>query len=127
MSRGKKNTSHLLGLGLDNDDGHKRVTQADQFSILGGSLLPCVIGMVFKVSNSKAALASFTGGTIASLVWIFFFHFKEAKLFGVSQVLFDTPVTMLGRYSFIDTVIPALIVSSIIFYTYNRFVRESNE
>ena len=97
------------------------------FSILGGSLLPCVIGMVFKVSNSKAALVSFTGGTIASLVWIFFFHFKEAKLFGVSQFLFDTPVIMLGRYSFIDTVIPALIVSSIIFYTYNRFGRESNE
>lgn len=28
---------HLFGLGLDNDDGHKRVTRADQFSILGGS------------------------------------------------------------------------------------------
>lgn len=37
MSRGKNKTSHLLGLGLDNDDGHKRLTQADQFSILGGS------------------------------------------------------------------------------------------
>ena len=37
MSRGKYKTSHLLGLGLDNDDGHKRLTQSDQFSILGGS------------------------------------------------------------------------------------------
>ncbi|MBI5768253.1 MAG: hypothetical protein HZA93_10690 [Verrucomicrobia bacterium] len=27
----------LLGLGLDNDDGHKRITTGDQFAILGGS------------------------------------------------------------------------------------------
>lgn len=29
--------AHLFGLGLDCTDGHKRITQADQFSILGGS------------------------------------------------------------------------------------------
>lgn len=29
--------AHLLGVGLDNDDGHKRITQAEQFTILGGS------------------------------------------------------------------------------------------
>jgi len=29
--------AHLLGIGLDNDDGHKRITKAEQFSILGGS------------------------------------------------------------------------------------------
>ena len=35
----KKNIqqAHLLGLGLDNDDGHKRITQAEEFSIVGGS------------------------------------------------------------------------------------------
>ncbi len=35
----KKDTqqAHLLGLGLDNDDGHKRITQAEEFSIVGGS------------------------------------------------------------------------------------------
>ena len=27
----------LLGLGLDNDDGHKRITTAEEFAILGGS------------------------------------------------------------------------------------------
>lgn len=26
-----------MGLGLDNDDGHKRITRAEQFSIIGGS------------------------------------------------------------------------------------------
>lgn len=28
---------HLFGIGLDNADGHKRITQAEQFSVLGGS------------------------------------------------------------------------------------------
>ena len=27
----------LLGLGLDNEDGHKRITSAEKFAILGGS------------------------------------------------------------------------------------------
>lgn len=30
-------TAHILGVGLDNEDGHKRVTQAEKFSIVGGS------------------------------------------------------------------------------------------
>lgn len=29
--------SHLVGVGLDNQDGHKRITRADDFSIVGGS------------------------------------------------------------------------------------------
>lgn len=27
----------LLGLGLDNDDGHKRITTGEKFAIVGGS------------------------------------------------------------------------------------------
>jgi len=30
-------SAHLLGVGLDNEDGHKRLTQAEKFSIVGGS------------------------------------------------------------------------------------------
>ncbi|HVU33260.1 MAG TPA: hypothetical protein VHE61_07485 [Opitutaceae bacterium] len=29
--------SALLGLGLDNQDGHKRITTGEQFAIVGGS------------------------------------------------------------------------------------------
>ena len=29
--------AHLLGVGLDNDDGHKRITRAEDFSLVGGS------------------------------------------------------------------------------------------
>jgi len=37
MSRESSKRSHLSGVGLDNTDGHRRVTQADDFSIVGGS------------------------------------------------------------------------------------------
>ncbi len=29
--------NHLVGIGLDNKDGHKRLTQAENFAIVGGS------------------------------------------------------------------------------------------
>lgn len=35
-SRNRRRT-FLLGLGLDGRDGHKRVTRAEQFSVVGGS------------------------------------------------------------------------------------------
>lgn len=28
---------HLIGIGLDNEDGHKRVTRAERFAVVGGS------------------------------------------------------------------------------------------
>lgn len=33
----RKGKIGLLGLGLDNKDGHKRITQAEEFAIVGGS------------------------------------------------------------------------------------------
>ena len=35
--RRKAKTAHLLGIGLDNEDGHKRLTTAEQFTLVGGS------------------------------------------------------------------------------------------
>lgn len=29
--------AHLLGIGLDNKDGHKRLTRAEKFTVVGGS------------------------------------------------------------------------------------------
>ena len=40
MSKKRKKggrTAGLLGLGLDNDDGHKRITTGDKFAVVGGS------------------------------------------------------------------------------------------
>lgn len=35
--RRKTKSAHLLGVGLDHADGHKRLTSAEQFTIVGGS------------------------------------------------------------------------------------------
>jgi len=35
--RRKAKSAHLLGVGFDNEDGHKRLTSAEQFTIVGGS------------------------------------------------------------------------------------------
>lgn len=33
----RKRAAGLLGIGFDNDDGHKRITTGEQFAIIGGS------------------------------------------------------------------------------------------
>jgi hypothetical protein len=35
--RRKPKSAHLLGIGLDHQDGHKRLTSAEEFTIVGGS------------------------------------------------------------------------------------------
>ncbi len=37
MKKPKPDPAHLLGLGLDHHDGHKRITQGEQFTLVGGS------------------------------------------------------------------------------------------
>jgi len=37
MNRSQRSKAHLLGVGLDNTDGHKRLTRAEKFSVVGGS------------------------------------------------------------------------------------------
>ena len=37
MSEDTKKEAWLLGLGLDNQDGHTRITRGEQFFLLGGS------------------------------------------------------------------------------------------
>jgi hypothetical protein len=36
-TRRRRPKAHLLGLGLDHDDGHKRITTAEDFTLVGGS------------------------------------------------------------------------------------------
>jgi hypothetical protein len=37
MDRAKRHQNHLLGLGLDGQDKHKRITRGDGFNLVGGS------------------------------------------------------------------------------------------
>jgi hypothetical protein len=35
--KSRKKSAGLLGIGFDNEDGHKRITTGEQFAIVGGS------------------------------------------------------------------------------------------
>ena len=37
MKDNRKQNSKLIGIGLDNKDGHKRITESERFSVIGGS------------------------------------------------------------------------------------------
>lgn len=37
MKKPVQRKAHLIGLGLDHEDGHKRITQGEDFSLVGGS------------------------------------------------------------------------------------------
>ena len=37
MKRTSKKATQLIGIGLDSQDGHKRITQSERFSVVGGS------------------------------------------------------------------------------------------
>ena len=79
------------------------------FSILGGSILPSLVGLLRGHTDKIVAVWSVSSGMVASLVWILFFHFKESKLF--------TGITIdIGRYNFVDTVFPALLISLLVYY-----------
>ncbi|MDP4610619.1 MAG: hypothetical protein NWT02_05480 [Opitutales bacterium] len=37
MDKRSQQHAHLVGIGIDNSDGHKRITQSERFSLVGGS------------------------------------------------------------------------------------------
>ena len=37
MARAKRPSNHLLGIGLDAQDKHKRITRGEGFNLVGGS------------------------------------------------------------------------------------------
>lgn len=60
----KASNAHLLGIGLDAADGHKRITRADSFTLVGGSaethdkMTETVIKTVEKLSARGKTIAT---------------------------------------------------------------------
>ena len=98
----------VMCIAFENQPAFISRSTAVYFSLLGGSLLPSLIAMILGHVNSRASVWSFSTGAVASLFWLLFVHFKESKLF--------TGITIdIGRYNFVETIVPALIVSTIVY------------
>jgi len=108
----------LMCIIFENQPAFISRSTAVYFSLLGGSLLPSLIAMTRGEMHTQASVWSFTTGAIASLFWLLFIHFKESKLF--------TGVTIdIGRYNFVETIVPALIVSTIVYLIVRKYGQSS--
>ena len=86
------------------------------FGICAAAFLPAYVGALYlKKLSRKAAITSILTGTIASFVWIFFIHAKNAATIGLCQLVFGKPhvlaETGLVKLAQVDAVIIAVPLS----------------
>lgn len=73
MSRSTRD-AHLLGVGLDNQDGHKRITQAGFATVVGGSeethgrMTETVIKTGEELKRRGKSLANVDGRELAEII-----------------------------------------------------------
>jgi hypothetical protein len=69
-----KKDAALLGIGLDNDDGHKRITKGDQFVLLGGSeethgrMTETVVKTFEELKNRRKHLSEVEANELAEII-----------------------------------------------------------
>lgn len=72
-SPGKK-TAALVGLGFDNQDGHKRITTGEQFAVVGGSeethgrMTETVVKTFEELKNRRKHLAEVEPKELAEII-----------------------------------------------------------
>jgi hypothetical protein len=72
--KAKPGQAALLGLGLDNADGHKRVTTGEQFAIVGGSeetherMTETVVKTFEELKNRGKHLSEVPGRELAEII-----------------------------------------------------------
>ena len=86
------------------------------FGICAAAFLPAYVGALYlKKLSRKAAITSILTGTIASFIWIFFIHAKNAATIGLCQLVFGKPhllaETSLVKLAQVDAVIIAVPLS----------------
>jgi len=74
VSEKQDKPAHLLGIGLDNTDGHKRITVAEEFSIVGGSsetherMTETVVKTFEELKNRGKSLNQVNGDELGEII-----------------------------------------------------------
>jgi hypothetical protein len=74
VSEKQDKRAHLLGIGLDNTDGHKRITVAEEFSIVGGSsetherMTETVVKTFEELKNRGKSLNQVNGDELGEII-----------------------------------------------------------
>ena len=85
------------------------------FALCASIFLPSFIGGLFWRSvTTTGAIASMLTGFVVSSFWLLFVHFKEAKALGLCQSLFGTDSLIGGKIAFVDALIIALPLSTLV-------------
>jgi len=85
------------------------------FALCASIFLPSFIGGLFwKRVTTTGAISSMLIGFVVSSFWLLFVHFKEAKALGFCKALFGTHSLIGGKIAFIDALIIALPLSTLV-------------
>lgn len=89
-------------------DGAITIATSLFFGLCLAAFLPMYIGALYSRKMTRpAAIAGMVSGFSSSLLWMLFFHAKEATIIGLCNALFG--VTTLGSGSMLDVVDPLVI------------------
>ena len=85
------------------------------FALCASIFLPSFIGGLFwRRVTTTGAISSMLTGFVASSFWLLFVHFKEAKALGLCKALFGTHSLIGGKIAFVDALIIALPLSTLV-------------
>ncbi|WP_458701415.1 sodium:solute symporter [Sulfurospirillum sp. 1307] len=85
------------------------------FALCASIFLPSFIGGLFwKRVTRVGAISSMLTGLLVSSFWLLFVHFKEAKSLGICKAIFGTNSLLSGKIIFVDALIIALPLSTIV-------------
>jgi len=80
------------------------------FGLCAAAFLPLYVGaLYFKKMTKAAALSGMAAGAGASLIWMLFFHTKEASVFGIVSALTGGASQTLTANPVIQTLDPLFI------------------
>ena len=94
-------------------DGAIAIATGLFFGLCGAAFLPMFVGALYAKNMTKAAaISGLIAGFSASILWMVFFHTKEASVFGLVNAIFgtpDAPVNSLSSSMIIQNLDPLFI------------------
>jgi len=99
------------------------------FGVCAATFLPAFISAIYwKGATKKGVVASMLTGLSVSVFWLLFIHAKEAKAFGLSQLLFNKPYLIQSHpFPVMDPVVVALPISAIVLIIVSLFTERYRE
>ncbi len=98
------------------------VATAIFFGLCGATFLPSfLLGLYWRGMTRSGAITSVVGGFVISMIWMGFFHAKEAHALGITHYLFGKATLTGFPWTVIDAQFIALPISFILAIVVSRF------